>query len=84
MKARDINAFGDNLRRLRHERRITQQKLAALSGVNISTIVNIERSQVGPSLSTAVSITDALGVSIDEMLTGEAVLSQTVKFLNRA
>lgn len=45
--------------------KISQQDLAELSGISLSTIKDIERGKGNPSLSTASQILDVLGMEIE-------------------
>ena len=57
-----------NIRRLRFERgEMTQQSLAALTGVTRQTIIAIERAKYSPSLELAFKIAAALGKPLAEV-----------------
>ncbi len=45
--------------------KLSQQDLAELSGVSLSTIKDIERGKGNPSLTTVSQILDVLGMEID-------------------
>jgi transcriptional regulator with XRE-family HTH domain len=55
-----------NLVSLRHARTLTQDALAAASGLPRSTIANLESGEANPSLAVLVKVASALGVPIDE------------------
>jgi len=57
-----------NLISLRHARTLTQDALAAASGLPRSTIANLESGEANPSLVVLVKVANALGVPIDELL----------------
>lgn len=58
--------LGDNVRKARKERDMTQLQLAAAAGLGIATISDIERGQItDPQLSTLASLAHALGVPIE-------------------
>ncbi|HKD56414.1 MAG TPA: helix-turn-helix domain-containing protein [Hyphomicrobiaceae bacterium] len=57
-----------NLISLRHARTLTQDALAAASGLPRSTIANLESGEANPSLAVLVKVASALGVPIDELL----------------
>src|SRR5215469_12158400 len=57
-----------NLISLRHARALTQDALAAVSGLPRSTIANLESGEANPSLVVLVKVANALGVPIDELL----------------
>ncbi|NER13104.1 helix-turn-helix domain-containing protein [Leptobacterium flavescens] len=62
-----LEAFGNNLRRLRKEKGFTQEKLAFEIGIEISQISRIERGILNTSVSTANAISKALKVPIREL-----------------
>lgn len=64
----DYNAIGVRVRRFRTERGYTQQVLAELSGQEPSNISHIERGATKLGLPTIVSIANALGVTVDDLL----------------
>ena len=57
----ELRAFGANVRRLRSERGITQDKLAELAGLNIRTVQKIEAGETNILITTAARIQRALG-----------------------
>src|SRR5262249_55099012 len=57
-----------NLVSLRHARTLTQDALAAASGLPRSTIANLESGEANPSLAVLVKVASTLGVPIDELL----------------
>lgn len=64
--------LGDTLRNLRRERGMTMDALTAASGVSKSMLSQIERDQTNPTVATLLRLTQALGVSIEDVLRGEA------------
>jgi transcriptional regulator with XRE-family HTH domain len=59
-----------NLRRLRHDREVTQEELAASSGLSLRYIGSIERAQVSASVSVLGRIAKALNVDPCELVSG--------------
>ncbi|MCR6629213.1 MAG: helix-turn-helix transcriptional regulator [Magnetospirillum sp.] len=57
-----------NLRRLRHDRNLTQEELADLAGLSARYIGAIERSDVSASVTVLGQIADALGIEPGELL----------------
>jgi XRE family transcriptional regulator, regulator of sulfur utilization len=57
-----------NLISLRHARTLTQDALAAASGLPRSTIANLESGEANPSLAVLIKVASAFGVPIDELL----------------
>lgn len=66
--------FAENLRRLRKNQKpeMTQEALAKVSGISITTLQNYERCAGNPTLANIEAIANALHVSIGELL-GEDV-----------
>ena len=61
--------FGERLKALRKEKRITQEQLAAIIGVERSSIGKYEgKSQIIPSDDVKTKIAEYFGVSIDYLL----------------
>lgn len=57
-----VKVFGTNVRRYRNEKGISQEKLAALSGLHRTYISDIERFQRSISLENIQRIAEALNV----------------------
>ena len=64
----DYHAIGMRIRRLRKEKKLTQEKLAEMSCQEPSNISHIERGATKLSLPTIVNIANALGVTVDHLL----------------
>ncbi|RKT01566.1 helix-turn-helix domain-containing protein [Chryseobacterium defluvii] len=62
-----IRAFGDNLKKLRAEKKISQEELANSSDIPISQIGRIERGEVNTTISTIYVISKALEIDIKEL-----------------
>lgn len=63
------NKLAKNIEKLRKSKNISQEKLARLADVANNTIVKIEsRENKNPTLETLVKISNALDVSIDDLL----------------
>ena len=56
-----LRTFGGNVRRLRTEVGLTQEKLAELADLNIRTVQKIEAGQTNILITTAARIRKALG-----------------------
>jgi transcriptional regulator with XRE-family HTH domain len=65
MSARDL---GNQVKRLRESRDLTQQALADKAGVNRVTVANIERGDAEPTLATLQALAKALGVPVTTLL----------------
>ena len=56
-----------NIKKLRQEKGISQDRLSKLADLSLNTVVNIEAGN-NPTIETLEKIAKALGVSIDELL----------------
>ena len=56
---------------------ITQDDLSFLTGISVPYISEIENGKKRPSLDIIVSISDALGVTVDELLSGNMLSSSS-------
>ena len=56
------HALATNLRRLRHERDLTQEDLAGLTGLSLRYVGSIERARVSASVTVLGKLADALKV----------------------
>ena len=65
---KELKRFGDNLRRERKARKITQEKLAELADLNVRTIQKIEAGQTNILITTAKRIRKALGCSWEKLM----------------
>lgn len=59
---------GANVRRLRKERGLTQEALAAKTGKTVRYVAGVERGQENPSIRTLAMIAAALGVGPADLL----------------
>lgn len=59
--------FGKHLRRLRRERKTSQETLASKAGCDISTLGRTERGEVAPTIKMVDKLSRALGVGIPEL-----------------
>ncbi len=60
--------FGENLKRIRTERGITQGDISRSLGVSRGFISNIENGKANPTLATIAKLAKAIGVSSDKLL----------------
>ena len=58
-----------NLRRVRHDKKITQEELAARAKLSARYVGAIERADVSASVTVLGQIADALGIEPGELLT---------------
>jgi transcriptional regulator with XRE-family HTH domain len=77
---RALGRLGAGLRRVREERRLSQADLARLAGVSPSAISQAEAGHRGLALDTLLTLVEALGVGLDDLLsvraTGDYVLAR--------
>lgn len=65
-----IPYIGQNIQNHRKMKKMTQETLAELVGIAVTTISHIEIGVRNPSLETLIDIANALGVSADQLLAG--------------
>lgn len=71
MKELDFAVIGQRIKEVRCEKKLTQEYLANMTGVNVSHISNIETNKVKVSLTLLVGICNALDVTMDFLLENE-------------
>lgn len=64
----EAKKLGQNLKRIRLDKGITQTSIANALGADRSFVSNIENGKTNPTLSTISSLAKALGVSTNELL----------------
>lgn len=64
----DYIAMGKRVKDIRKRKGITQERLAELTGLSSAHISNIENAHTKVSLSSVVSIANALQISLDEIM----------------
>lgn len=62
--------IGSSMRHWRHTRRLTQEELARMVGVERATLANWERGAKQPGLENVVRLSQALGISLGELILG--------------
>jgi len=60
--------FGENLKKIRLEKKMSQGDICRALGVDRGYISNLETGKRNPTLSTIKRIADALGVPVDRLL----------------
>lgn len=66
--SRELKKLGQNLRRQRLARGLTQEKLSELVDLNIRTLQKIEAGQTNILVTTLIRFQRALGCSCDELV----------------
>ena len=62
-----IIAFGENLRKIRKERNLSQEHLAYDADIPINQIGRIERGEINTTISTLFAIANALNIPVKEL-----------------
>ncbi len=70
--ARKKNALASNIKRIRHERGLAQERLALEAGVDRTLVSKIERVVANPSLEVLVKLATALRVPTQALLSEES------------
>ena len=68
-----IQAFSQRLRFLRSEKGYSQQKLADIANLEQSTVRRIELGQHNPTLDVLISISQALGMEVRDLVDDPAI-----------
>jgi transcriptional regulator with XRE-family HTH domain len=62
--------FGERLREVRLEKKLSQEKLAELAGLHRTYVSSVERGERNISLLNIEKLADALGVSLKDLMPG--------------
>ena len=73
-----MNFFSNNLKFLREQKKLSQNKLAELTNVNQTTIARWENNEITPSLDNVLDVADALNVTVAD-LTGKNLSQEKTK-----
>lgn len=73
-KRSNAMTIGENIKRIRAEKRITQKQLADALGVSQAMVAQYESDKRNPKMETIKKIADALEVSIDELCDSKATM----------
>ena len=73
-----MKELGERLRILREREKLSQVKMADLLGVKQSSINRYEQGQSAPSLETLAKISQILRVCLDDLVFGEAEISNNM------
>ena len=67
--SREISQIGKNLKKLRKQKGLSQDRLSKLADVSYNTVIKLESGGItNPTIETLQKITKALGVSVDNLL----------------
>ena len=64
----DAKKLGENLKKLRIKKDISQIELARILGVDRSFVSNIENGKTNPTLTTIAKLAKAVGASVNDLL----------------
>lgn len=67
------NPICEGIKRLRAQHKLTQTKLAEMAGIPRATLANMESEQSNPSIILVVKVAQALGVSVDDLISRQSV-----------
>jgi transcriptional regulator with XRE-family HTH domain len=62
-----LKAFGNNLRRIRESKEMSQEAVSLKMGTTPSQVGRIERGEINPTVSTLKVLADALGLQIADL-----------------
>lgn len=90
-----MSGFADVIKRIRLERRMTQEEFASFLGTSKQNISRYEKGEVSPKISTAAAIASKLGITLEQLNGGkqqrvdglsddEAALLESYRALNAA
>jgi transcriptional regulator with XRE-family HTH domain len=65
-----LDIFAANLRRLREDRGLSQERLAHNANLNTTHVAKIERTEREPGVRTVAKLADALGVPAADLFAG--------------
>jgi transcriptional regulator with XRE-family HTH domain len=67
--SKKLSTFAQNIKRLRKERGISQDRLSKMADISHNTIIKIESGGIqSPTIETAQKIANALKISIDQLM----------------
>ena len=62
-----MSDFSETMKRIRHDKRMTQEEFAAFLGTSKQNVSRYENGDVSPKISTAARIAEKLGISLAEL-----------------
>ena len=69
MMSNNNHRINKNLKRIRQEKKISQDRLSKLADLSLNTVVTVESgANSNPTIETLMKIANALGVSIDDLI----------------
>jgi transcriptional regulator with XRE-family HTH domain len=74
----DTEVIGDNIRRIREDKRLSQKELAAAIDVAPTQYSRVETGKVMPALKTLIKITKILQVTLDDLVNEDSTPTKDV------
>ena len=71
------NPISDGIKRLRAQHKLTQTELADMAGIPRATLANMEGDKSNPSISVVVKVAQALGVTVDDLISKQKSIHVT-------
>lgn len=75
----DYRSIGQNIRKVRKQRKLRQEDLAEKAGISLTYVGALERGEKIPSLETFIAIANALEISADVILCDVVTAGYEVK-----
>ena len=75
MPDHNLESFGNHMRRLRLQRKLSQEKMAELASLHRTYVGDIERGIRNPTLLSLVKIAKALNVALPELVSFSPLLA---------
>lgn len=67
--SREISPIGKNIKKLRKQKGLSQDRLSKLADISYNTVIKLESGGItNPSIDTLQKLTKALDVSVDDLL----------------
>lgn len=67
--SREISQIGKNIKKLRKQNGLSQDRLSKLADISYNTVIKLESGGItNPSIATLQKLTKALNVSVDDLL----------------
>ena len=67
--SREISLIGKNLKKLRKQKSLSQDRLSKLADISYNTVIKLESGGItNPTIETLQKMAKALGVSVDELI----------------
>ena len=67
--SREISLIGKNIKKLRKQKGLSQDRLSKLADISYNTVIKLESGGItNPSIDTLQKLTKALNVSVDDLL----------------